>query len=114
MRRAAFLPEKGERRRDPARGLREISLAEGAPEGISPLLRPTAGGAAGVRGGHGHRSVAVSYTARFTCWSPRGLSTGRYLTPAQKKPRRRRGPGTVPRLWHCRKNWGPPPHPTTA
>src|SRR5215475_12905316 len=60
MRRAAVLPEKGKRRRDPARGLREISLAQGAPEGISALLRPAARGAAGVRAGHGHRTITVS------------------------------------------------------
>src|SRR5262249_60695707 len=60
MRRAAVLPEKGKRRRDPARGLREISLAQGAPEGVSTLLRPATRGAAGVRRGHGHRTITGS------------------------------------------------------
>src|SRR5262245_43203706 len=60
MRRAAVLPEKGKPRGDPARGLREISLAQGAPEGVSALLRPATRGEAGVRRGHGHRTITVS------------------------------------------------------
>jgi hypothetical protein len=37
---AAILPEEGKRRRDHARGPRQISFAEGAPAGLPALLRP--------------------------------------------------------------------------
>src|SRR5262249_47894930 len=54
---ATLLPEKGERRRHSARGLREIPPAEGTPEGVSPLLWPAARGAAGLRTGDGDREL---------------------------------------------------------
>src|SRR5205085_2436539 len=59
MRRATLLREKGERRRHSARGLREIPPAEGTPEGVSPLLRPAARGAAGLRTGDGDRELGA-------------------------------------------------------
>ena len=59
MRRAALFPEAGEHRGDHARGVRQVSLAESAAEGVPALLRPAARGAAGVRAGHGHREIAA-------------------------------------------------------
>src|SRR5947209_8862311 len=55
MRGAALLPEKGERGWYRARGVRQISAAERAPQGISALLRPTPRGPPRVRTGHGYR-----------------------------------------------------------
>ena len=57
MRRAAVFPEEGERRGHHARGVREVSLAEGPPEGVPALLRPAAGGPPGLRAGDGYRQV---------------------------------------------------------
>src|SRR5262249_46228944 len=88
MRRAAVLPEKRKRRRDPARGLREISLAQGAPEGISALLRPAARGAAGVRTGHGHRTIAV---LKLRAFGLAPLGPGRCPMAARSRTTERRG-----------------------
>ena len=61
-----YLPEEGKRRRDHARGPRQISAAEGAPAGLPALLRPAAGGAPGVRARDGHRQVARRYPETAT------------------------------------------------
>src|SRR5262249_17432967 len=71
MRRAALLPEKGERGGHPFGGVRQISVAESAPQGVSALLRPTIRGTAGLRTGHGHRKFIIALIARIkasVCW----------------------------------------------
>ena len=63
-RRCVELPnitKKDERRRHHARGAREISAAQGAAEGLPPLLRPAARGAPRLRGGDGDRGRMTEF-----------------------------------------------------
>src|SRR5262249_19136521 len=111
MRRAAVLPKKGERRGDPARGLREISLAQGAPEGISALLRPAVRGAARVRAGHGHRTITVSKHRTGLAVRPGpALGPGRCppmapLTDDRASGSVRKGPAPVPLVGNRTAAW---------
>ena len=57
--RAAQHHQEDQRRGHHARRARELSAAQGPPEGLPPLLRPAAGGAPRVRRGDGDRGKLV-------------------------------------------------------
>src|SRR5262249_36305589 len=104
MRRAAILPEKGKPRGDPARGLREISLAQGAPEGVSTLLRPATRGAAGVAKGHGHRTITGTGHPAALGPSPPPPPLARGVAPGVRAHEKSAPGGTTGKK-------GPPPAP---
>ncbi len=75
LHRAAQHHQEDQRRRHHARGARELSAAEGASQGLPPLLRPAGGGAPRVREGDGDwREVVL----------PRARQSRRAFTPTAR------------------------------